>query len=74
MATPEKSRFPMERPESVPPDQEWFWTPEWQAGEREADAEIAAGGGQTFYSTEEFLAHLDSIPLPTEESPERKHQ
>ena len=39
-------------------DQAWFWTPEWQAGEREADAEIAAGKGRVFYSTEEFLAYL----------------
>ncbi len=23
--------------------QAWFWTPEWQAGEREADQEYAAG-------------------------------
>jgi AbrB family looped-hinge helix DNA binding protein len=28
---------------SVPADQRWFWTPEWQAGEREASEDIAAG-------------------------------
>ncbi|OHV39702.1 hypothetical protein BBK14_13605 [Parafrankia soli] len=26
------------------PDQAWFWTPQWQAGEAEASAEIAASG------------------------------
>ncbi|MBU4302686.1 MAG: AbrB/MazE/SpoVT family DNA-binding domain-containing protein [Actinobacteria bacterium] len=24
-------------------DQAWYWTPEWQKGEREADEDIAAG-------------------------------
>jgi len=28
--------------------QAWFWTPEWQAGEREADADIAAGRVTTY--------------------------
>ncbi|GAA1748509.1 AbrB/MazE/SpoVT family DNA-binding domain-containing protein [Luedemannella helvata] len=43
----------------VPRDQDWFWTPEWQAGERQVDAELAAGKpGQVFGSDEEFLATL----------------
>jgi bifunctional DNA-binding transcriptional regulator/antitoxin component of YhaV-PrlF toxin-antitoxin module len=29
--------------EQTDPSRSWFWTPEWQAGEREASAEIAAG-------------------------------
>jgi hypothetical protein len=40
-------------------DQAWFWTPEWQEGEREADEDIAAGRTAYFDSTEEFLAALD---------------
>jgi hypothetical protein len=40
------------------PDQAWFWTPEWQAGEAEADADLAAGRVTTSYSTEEFLLSL----------------
>ena len=40
-------------------DQAWFWTPEWQAGEREADAEIAAGRRTRYRGDEEFLAALD---------------
>lgn len=46
----------------IDPEQAWFWTPEWQEGEREADAELAAGQGTTYYSDEEFLQHLDSVP------------
>lgn len=43
----------------IPADQAWFWTPEWQAGEREADADIAAGRTEYFDSDEAFLAALD---------------
>ena len=28
---------------SIPTDQAWFFTPQWLAGEREADEDIAAG-------------------------------
>ena len=27
----------------VPADQRWFWTPEWQRGEREVSEQISAG-------------------------------
>jgi len=46
---------------SIRADQAWFWTPEWQAGEREVDAEIAAGKGRIFMSTEELIEHLGSF-------------
>ena len=46
--------------ESVDPDQAWFWTPEWQAGEATASADIAAGRVEHFDSAEEFLAALDA--------------
>jgi hypothetical protein len=45
--------------EEVDPDQAWFWTEEWQAKEREADAAIAAGEGTFFESADDFLAALD---------------
>ncbi|MFC0107938.1 AbrB/MazE/SpoVT family DNA-binding domain-containing protein [Kibdelosporangium aridum] len=45
----------------VPIDQRWFWEPEWQAGEREASAAIAAGETTVDYSTEDFLAALDTL-------------
>lgn len=44
--------------------QAWFWTPEWQEGEREADAELAAGQGETFESGEAFLDALRALVKP----------
>ena len=44
--------------------QAWFWTPEWQEGERQADADIAAGRVIRFESDEEFLAYLDANMKP----------
>ncbi len=46
---------------SIPTDQVWFFTPEWLAGEREADQQIAAGRGTVHESADEMLAHLDSL-------------
>jgi AbrB family looped-hinge helix DNA binding protein len=42
----------------IPDDQAWFWTPDWQAGEAEADKEIADGGERAAMSDEEFIADL----------------
>ena len=42
------------------PDQAWFWTPEWQQMEREADEDIAAGRVESFDSGEAFLAALEA--------------
>jgi len=41
------------------PDQWWFWTPEWQAGERQVDRQRAAGQTVTCHSAEEMDAYLD---------------
>lgn len=46
---------------SVPTDQAWFFTPEWLAGEREADEEIDAGRGTTHGSAEDMFAHLETL-------------
>ena len=43
----------------VPADQAWFWTEEWQAGEREADEDIAQGRGRIFMDSKSFLASFD---------------
>lgn len=40
------------------PDQAYFWTPEWQAQEAEADADIAAGRVEKFDTKEDFLDSL----------------
>jgi len=44
--------------------QAWFWAPEWQQGEREADADLAAGRGETFGSGGELLEALRSRAKP----------
>lgn len=37
----------------------WFFSSAWQAGEREARQEFAAGQGTVYESEDEFLASLD---------------
>lgn len=44
--------------------QAWYWTPEWQAGEREADEDIKAGRVERFMSGEEFLEALEKRMKP----------
>jgi antitoxin PrlF len=46
---------------SIPTDQAWFFTPEWLAGEREADEEMAAGRGTVHESADGMFAHLDAL-------------
>lgn len=40
--------------------QTYFWTREWQEGEREADEDIRAGRLKTFDSVDELIAELKS--------------
>ncbi len=40
--------------------QAYYWTEEWQKGEREADEDIKAGRVKGFATTEELFADLDS--------------
>jgi antitoxin PrlF len=47
---------------SIPTDQAWFFTPEWLAGEGDADEQIASGRGQIFQSADEMFEHLDTLP------------
>jgi len=42
----------------VPRDQAWFWTPEWQAAEKEADQDLAAGRYHEFDKLEDLLKDL----------------
>jgi hypothetical protein len=44
----------------IDPDQLWFWTPEWQAKEREVDESIRRGNRGTIHlSDDEFLSSLE---------------
>ncbi len=45
--------------------QAWFWTPEWQVGERAAEADLAAGRAETFDSGDEFLDALSRRAKPS---------
>ena len=38
--------------------QAWFWTPEWQAGERNADQDAVSGRSEAFESGDEFIDAL----------------
>jgi AbrB family looped-hinge helix DNA binding protein len=39
-------------------DQAWYWTPEWQAAEHEADEDLAAGRVDEFETVEQLVADL----------------
>jgi hypothetical protein len=39
--------------------QSWYWTPEWQAAEREADEDVRAGRVSRYARAEEFIASLE---------------
>ena len=45
---------------AVPADQAWFWTERWQAMERKADADIAAGRATIVEGLDELIEHLDA--------------
>lgn len=44
----------------VDKSQAWFWSREWQAGEREAEEDIKAGRVQRFRSAKDLLEDLDA--------------
>lgn len=60
LVTVEDGRIVLIPAKLIPRDQAWFWTEEWQAGEREVEADRAAGRrGRIFHSDKEFLAALE---------------
>ena len=44
------------------PEQAYFWTPEWQAAEREVDAQLLADDYEDFATMEDFIASLKEMP------------
>jgi hypothetical protein len=50
--------------ERIDNEQAWFWTPEWQQREREADEDLAAGRVTRYEGDEQFLAALDEHTKP----------
>ncbi len=49
-----KIRIQSRRQITVPREQAWFWTPEWQAKEKEAEAARAAGDYSEFDSVDDL--------------------
>jgi hypothetical protein len=45
-------------PKDVPEDQSWFWTPEWQAMEQEADEAATKGEFVEFENVDEAIKYL----------------
>lgn len=43
----------------IPADQAWYWTKEWQEGEKEAEADISAGRVKSFDNMDDLLEDLD---------------
>lgn len=60
IVTEEQGRIVLTPALSIPADQAWFWTPQWQARIAEAEADRLAGNSTTYASEEEFLAALDA--------------
>jgi antitoxin PrlF len=59
IVTEEQGRIVLTPALSIPADQAWFWTPEWQARIAEAEADRMEGNSTVYASGEEFLAALD---------------
>ena len=59
VATVEDGRLILIPASVIPDDQAWFWTPEWQRKEHEAEADKAAGNLDRYGSDEELLTALD---------------
>ncbi len=55
----ESGKVMVDRLQTIPPDQAWFWTERWQKMEREAQADIDAGRVQQFDDVEDMIAWLD---------------
>ena len=58
----EDGRFELRAVLPVAADQAWFWTDKWQAMEREADADIAAGRLTVHDGPEAMFEYLDALP------------
>jgi antitoxin MazE len=44
---------------AIPANQAWFWTDRWQAMERDADADVAAGRTTVVDGVDDLIAHLE---------------
>lgn len=58
--TVEDGKIIIEPVVTIAKDQAWFWTSEWQKGEREAKEDIDAGRVESFTSAKDAIAFLRS--------------
>jgi hypothetical protein len=42
----------------IDPEQRWFWTEEWQIGERQVEQDLAAGDYEDFENMDDFFADM----------------
>lgn len=54
---------------AIPASQAWFWTPEWQAREREVDQDVSAAQVRTHEGVDALLVHLDTLDCSDNTSP-----
>jgi len=54
----EQGQIVIERLQTIPPDQAWFWTEPWQQMEREVDEDFQVGHVVEFANVEEAIAYL----------------
>ena len=50
----------VQRLQTIPPDQAWFWSERWQRMEREAQVDIDAGRVERFSDIDSALEYLES--------------
>jgi len=54
----EQGQIVVERGQTIPADQAWFWTERWQQMEREVDEDFREGRFVEFDNMEEVIAYL----------------
>ena len=59
IVTEEEGRVVLTPALSIPADQAWFWTAEWQVRVAEAETDRLAGNSTVYASEDEFLVALE---------------
>jgi hypothetical protein len=57
--------------EAVFDDQSWYWTPQWQAAEKEADEDIAAGRVHRYNNADDAIKFLHEQRDPSSKESEQ---
>ena len=57
--TVSRKRQDIKLPPQADPEQAYHWTPEWESGEREVDAELANGRFHVYESIDDMFDDMD---------------